>query len=130
MECEKMKKIIITTIISTFLFSMPTTTTLNIEGMTCASGCAPKVNKAAMEIEGVQSCDVNFIDSKAVITYDNEKVSASNILEALKTSTTFKYNLNKDINTSSEATCDSKKACCNKTKQNEKKSFIQRLFGF
>ena len=109
---------------------MPTTTTLNIEGMTCASGCAPKVNKAAMEIEGVQSCDVNFIDSKAVITYDNEKVSASNILEALKTSTTFKYNLNKDINTSSEATCDSKKACCNKTKQNEKKSFIQRLFGF
>ena len=53
------------------------------------------------------------------------------ILEALKTSTTFKYNLNKDINTSSEATCNSKtKACCNKTKENEKKSFIQRLFGF
>ena len=125
-----MKKIILTSIISTFLFSIPTTTTLNVEGMTCASGCAPKVNKAAMEIEGVQSCDVNFIDSKAVITYDNEKVSASNILETLKASTTFKYNLNKDINKSSEATCNSKKACCNKTKQNEKKSFIQRLFGF
>jgi len=126
-----MKKIIITTIISTFLFSIPTTTTLNVEGMSCASACAPKVNKAAMNIEGVQSCDVNFIDSKAVITYDNEKVSASNILETLKSSTTFKYNLNKDINTSSEATCNSKtKACCNKTKENDKKSFIQRLFGF
>ena len=128
---RKMKKIIITSIISTFLFSVSTTTILNVEGMSCASGCAPKVNKAAMEIVGVESCDVNFIDSKAVITYDNEKVSASNILESLKEKTTFKYNLNKDINTSSEASCDSKqKACCNKSTENEKKSFIQRLFGF
>ena len=126
-----MKKIIITTIVSTFLFSIPTTTEFNVEGMFCASGCATKVNKAAMGIAGVQSCDVNFVDSKAIITYDNEKVSASNILETLKASTTFKYDLNKDINTSTETTCNSKtKACCNKTKQNEKKSFIQRLFGF
>ena len=70
-------------------------------------GCAPKINKAAMEIVGVESCDVNFIDSKAVITYDNEKVSASNILESLKENTTFKYNLNKDINTNSETSCAS-----------------------
>ena len=126
-----MKKLIITTIISTFLFSVPTTTVFNIEGMSCASGCAPKVNKAAMEIKGVESCDVNFIDSKAVITYDNERVSESNILEALKTNTTFKYNLNKGINTSSKATCNSNtKACCSKTKEDQKKSFIQRLFGF
>ena len=126
-----MRKLIITTIISTFLFSVPTTTVFNVEGMSCASGCAPKVNKAAMEIKGVESCDVNFIDSKAVITYDNEKVSESNILVALKNNTTFKYNLNKGINSSSEAACDSNtKACCDKTKQNQKKSFIQRLFGF
>ena len=93
----KMRKLIITTIISTFLFSVPTTTIFNVEGMSCASGCAPKVNKAAMEIVGVESCDVNFIDSKAVITYDSERVSESNILEALKANTTYKYNLNKDI---------------------------------
>jgi len=126
-----MRKLIITTIISTFLFSIPTTTIFNVQGMSCASGCAPKVNKAAMEIVGVESCDVNFIDSKAVITYDSERVSESNILEALKANTTYKYNLNKDINTSSKGACDSKtKECCNKTKENQKKSFIQRLFGF
>ena len=124
-----MKKIIITSIISTFLFSVSTTTILNVEGMSCASGCAPKINKAAMEIVGVESCDVNFIDSKAVIKYDNEKVSASNILESLKENTTFKYNLNKDFNTNSETSCASK-ACCSKSKKVEKKSFIQRLFGF
>ena len=126
-----MRKLIITTIISTFLFSVPATAIFNVEGMSCASGCAPKVNKAAMEIVGVESCDVNFIDSKAVITYDSERVSESNILEALKANTTYKYNLNKDINTSSKGACDSKaEECCNKTKENQKKSFIQRLFGF
>ena len=84
-----------------------------------------------MEIKGVESCDVNFIDSKAVITYDSESVSESNILEALKANTSYKYNLNKGINTSSKAECDSNtKACCDKTKENQKKSFIQRLFGF
>ena len=126
-----MRKLIITTIISTFLFSVPTTTIFNVEGMSCASGCAPKVSKAAMEIVGVESCDVNFVDSKAVITYDSERVSESNILKALKANTTYKYNLNKGINTSSKAGCDSKtKECCSKTKENQKKSFIQRLFGF
>ena len=126
-----MRKLIITTIISTFLFSVPATAIFNVEGMSCASGCAPKVNKAAMEIKGVESCDVNFTDSKAVITYDNESVSESNILEALKANTSYKYNLNKGINTSSKAECDSNtKACCDKTKEKQKKSFIQRLFGF
>ena len=124
-----MKKIIITTIISTFLFSIPTTTTLNVEGMTCATGCSPKVNKAAMKIAGVESCDVNFIDSKAVITYDNEKVSEFDILETLKNSTTFKYNLMKVNKSTSETSCASK-ACCSKSKKVEKKSIIQRLFGF
>ena len=70
-----MRKLIITTIISTFLFSVPATAIFNVEGMSCASGCAPKVSKAAMKIVGVESCDVNFIDSKAVITYDSERVS-------------------------------------------------------
>lgn len=128
-----MKKIIITSIITTFVFSISTTTILDVEGMSCASGCAPKINKAAMEIVGVESCDVNFVDSKAVIKYDSEKVSASNILETLKMNTTFKYNLNKDINATSKTSCASScasKANCSKSKKVEKKSIIQRLFGF
>ena len=60
-----MKKILLGIAISTFLYSLPATTVFSVEGMTCAHGCAPKINKAALEVKGVESCDVNFDDSKA-----------------------------------------------------------------
>ena len=96
--------------------------------MTCASGCTPKVNNAALEIKGVESCDVNFDESKATLVYDNEKVTESEILSNLQLNTTFKFALAKTGQSSKGAGCS--KTCCSKTKQIEKKSFFQRLFGF
>ena len=40
---------------------------LAVEGMTCATGCAPKVQEALGTIEGVQSVEVDFENKKAVV---------------------------------------------------------------
>ena len=123
-----MKKIFLGIALSTFLYSLPATTVFSVEGMTCASGCTPKINNAALEIKGVESCDVNFDESKATLVYDNEKVTESEILSNLQLNTTFKFALAKTNKTSTGTSCS--KSCCSKTKQIEKKSFFQRLFGF
>ena len=123
-----MKKIFLGIALSAFLYSLPTKTIFSVEGMTCASGCTPKVNKAALEINGVESCDVNFDESKATLIYDNEKVTELEILSNLQLNTTFKFALAKTDQSSKGAGCS--KTCCSKTKQIEKKSFFQRLFGF
>ena len=123
-----MKKIFTAIIVSTFLYSLPTTTILNVEGMTCANGCAPKINKAALDIQGVESCNVNFDLSKATLVFDNEKVTELEILNKLKLNTTFEYAIDKTNKVVQAATC-ANKSCCNKTKKVEKKSFFQRIFG-
>tara|TARA_B100001142_G_C14278547_1_gene633891 strand:- start:866 stop:1255 length:390 start_codon:yes stop_codon:yes gene_type:complete len=129
-----MKRIFLGIIVFAFLYSLPTKTILSVEGMTCGSGCAPKVNKAALEINGVESCDVNFDESKATLIYDNDKVTELEILSNLQLNTTFKFALSKADQSSKGADCAkktcSKKTCSSKTKQIEKKSFFQRLFGF
>ena len=125
---KKMKKIITIILVTTFLYSVPSTVIYNIEGMTCPSGCAPKVTNAALQIKGVEKCDVNFDESKATIIYDNEKVKETEILAGLKTNTTFKYNLNPKEDKESKANC-TQKQCCKKTVDNPKKSFFQRIFG-
>ena len=40
---------------------------LAVEGMTCATGCAPKVQEALGTIEGVRSVEVDFENKKAVV---------------------------------------------------------------
>ncbi len=86
-----MKKKFIILLAITFLYSIPSTAIFNVEGMTCPSGCAPKVTNAALQIKGVEKCDVDFDQSKATIIYDNEKVTEIEILATLKTNTSFKY---------------------------------------
>ena len=123
-----MKKFITIILAVTFLYSIPSTATFNIEGMTCPSGCAPKVTNAALQIEGVEKCDVNFDESKATIIYDNEKVQEADILTSLKTNTTFKYAVNSKGVKESGANC-AQKSCCKKTADAPKKSFFKRIFG-
>jgi len=124
-----MKKIFTIILATTFLYSIPSTAIFNIEGMTCPGGCAPKVTNAALQIKGVEKCDVNFDESKATIIYDNEKVTETDILASLKTNTTFKYVLNSKESKNSGANC-AQKSCCKKDIEAPKKSFFQKLFGF
>ena len=126
-----MKKIFIVILTTAFLYSVSATSVLNVQGMSCPAGCAPKVTNAALQIKGVEKCDVNFEESKATIIYDNEKVTEAEILATLKTNTTFKYasNSKKDITSASKCSGSCSPNCCKKTEEKSKKSFFQRLFG-
>ena len=109
-----MKKIFIVILTTAFLYSVSATSVFNVQGMSCPIGCAPKVTNAALEIKGVEKCDVNFEESKATIVYDNEKVTEAEILATLKTNTTFKYNMYAKDKTSlaSECSKNCSNSCC------------------
>ena len=127
-----MKKIFIVILTTAFLYSASATSVLNVQGMSCPVGCAPKVTNAALQIIGVEKCDVNFGESKATIVYDNEKVTEGEILAALKTNTTFKYASNSKSNLALASKCSDScsTGCCKKAEEKSKKSFFRRLFGF
>ncbi|MBO0358219.1 copper-translocating P-type ATPase [Hymenobacter sp. BT186] len=62
--------------------SVPETTTLDIEGMTCAS-CASFVEKSLSRTPGVQSALVNFATEKATIQYLPDQASPATLKEAV-----------------------------------------------
>ncbi|MBS5798831.1 MAG: copper-translocating P-type ATPase [Clostridiales bacterium] len=57
--------------------------TFNIEGMTC-SACATRVEKMTSKLEGVESSSVNFATEKLTITIDEDKVSPTQIKNAVE----------------------------------------------
>ncbi|MBP3910468.1 MAG: copper-translocating P-type ATPase [Niameybacter sp.] len=57
--------------------------TFNIEGMTC-SACATRVEKVTSKLEGVESSSVNFATEKLTITIDEDKVSPTQIKNAVE----------------------------------------------
>jgi len=58
------------------------TTTLKIEGMTCA-GCVPVVNLQLKKTEGVLSYEVSFEKGEAVVSYDPAKTTPAKIAESV-----------------------------------------------
>ncbi len=57
--------------------------TLSIRGMTCAS-CAMSIEKAISRLEGVHSINVNYATEKATIEFDPEKITVSQMDDAIK----------------------------------------------
>ena len=55
----------------------------NIGGMSCAA-CAARVEKAAGELNGVNSCEVNLLQNTMQICYDEAQVSPALIAAAVK----------------------------------------------
>ncbi|HEX8427044.1 heavy metal translocating P-type ATPase [Hymenobacter sp.] len=60
----------------------PETTTLDIEGMTCAS-CASFVEKSLSRTPGVQNAMVNFATEKATVQYLPDQASPTSLKEAV-----------------------------------------------
>lgn len=54
------------------------TVTLRVRGMTCG-GCATSVEKALKATEGVESARVSFERGKAVIRYDDQKITVDKL---------------------------------------------------
>ena len=65
----------------------------NIEGMSCAIGCARTIEKKLNEMEGVKIAKVDFDKKMAMVEYDEAKVNPES-LEATVTRTSDKYTVN------------------------------------
>lgn len=64
------------------------TVTIRVKGMTCG-GCATSVEKALKGTEGVQEARVSFERGKAVIKYDDQKVTVAKLREVINSTGFF-----------------------------------------
>lgn len=63
------------------LFAAQKTVTLGIPGMTCGA-CPITVKKAISKLDGVTLTEVDFDKRQAVVTYDDAKANADQIMRA------------------------------------------------
>lgn len=57
--------------------------TIAIEGMMCEKGCKTTIQNKLREMEGVINADVDFEMNQAYITYDANKVSATDFINKI-----------------------------------------------
>mgnify|MGYP002011474430 FL=1 len=89
--------------------------TMNIEGMTCAMGCARAIEVELNNIEGVDGAKVDFESTKATLSYNGSLTSESSIVDFVNNyrNGTFKATTSKCGANCTKPCCDkSKKACC------------------
>lgn len=87
--------------------------TFNIEGMTCAMGCAKTIEKRLAKMEGVKSAKVDFDEEMAMVEFDENKLNTNNIEQAVsKVSEVYSVHNMQTVDTF-EAKGD-EKAVCNK----------------
>jgi copper chaperone CopZ len=55
---------------------------LQVDGMTCI-GCEAHVQKALGAIPGVRSAKVSYKDNEALVTYEKEKVTVEQLIQAV-----------------------------------------------
>ena len=63
------------------LWAAPTTVTLAVPGMTCAT-CPIIVKKALTKVAGVATVDVNLDKLQAVVTFDDAKTTVAALTKA------------------------------------------------
>ncbi len=70
---------------------------LDIKGMSCVA-CVKRVENACKDLDGVEKIEVNLLQNKANISFDENKISLDNIINSIKESgyEAFSHN-NKDI---------------------------------
>jgi copper chaperone len=64
------------------------TVTLKVRGMTC-DGCATSVEKALKSTDGVRDVRVSFERGRAVIKYDDQKVTMDKLREVIQSTGFF-----------------------------------------
>lgn len=60
------------------------TTSFNVEGMTCAMGCAKTIEKELTSLEGVQKATVDFDNKTATIEFDANVQSPKSLAEVIE----------------------------------------------
>jgi copper chaperone len=64
------------------------TVTLRVRGMTCG-GCATSVEKALKSTDGVEDVRVSFERGRAVIKYDDQRVTVAKLREVIQSTGFF-----------------------------------------
>lgn len=99
----------------------------NIEGMTCAMGCAKTIEKKIAKLDGVHFVNVDFDKKLAMVEFDDKKLSAKDFTETVTSvSKTYKPGKVTTVETFSKdkkaCSKDCKKACCTNKTATEKTS--------
>lgn len=99
----------------------------NIEGMTCAMGCAKTIEKKMAKLDGVKSAKVDFDSELAMVEYDIEKVSPKQLEETVTAVGGGDVYQVSNISTvgafeahTKACKADCKMACCKDKKEGEK----------
>lgn len=61
----------------------PTTLAVKIDGMSCPSGCAAKIQQACGGLKGVGASEVNFEEGVGYFTFDGSMLSQDDILKCI-----------------------------------------------
>jgi copper chaperone CopZ len=56
-------------------------TTFQIEGMSCAVGCAKTIEEDISKMDGVQKSSVDFDKKTAIIEFDADKIKAEDLVK-------------------------------------------------
>ena len=73
-----------TSTVSVLPASATKTVAFKVKGMTCG-GCVLGVRKVLTRLPGVSKADVSYEKSRAVVTYDSDKVTPAKMIAAIKT---------------------------------------------
>ena len=72
-----------TTMMSVEDMKTPTTLAVKIEGMSCPSGCAAKIQEDCGKVTGVGKSEVNFAEGIGYFTFDASLLSTDDILKCI-----------------------------------------------
>ena len=105
-----MKQILVLSMFFGFLFAEDNIAKYKVKGMQCAQSCPVKITEAIKKIDGVKTCDVNFDQNTATVTYDQDKIDSKALAEAINAATDY------DVSDK-------------KAEEKNSSSFFQRFFG-
>ena len=70
-----------------------TTIDYSIKGMMCKMNCPDYVKEAAIKVDGVNKCDVDFNNGFATITFDDTKIDENKLVDILVENTDNMYEI-------------------------------------
>ena len=84
-----MKQTLIIFMFFGFLFAEDNIAKYKVKGMQCPQSCTVKITQAIKKIDGVKTCDVNFDQKTATVTYDQDKIDSKALAEAINAATDY-----------------------------------------
>tara|TARA_B100000029_G_scaffold440314_1_gene457394 strand:+ start:126 stop:434 length:309 start_codon:yes stop_codon:yes gene_type:complete len=93
---------IIPLVIFTTLLAKDNTAYIKVDGMMCGYTCEGKVSKVVQNLKGVKECDVDYEKGIATVLYDDKNLEEKDIVQSLKSNSSYKVSLLDDQNNTKE----------------------------